>query len=327
MRNVREVLRLSLGEGLSVRKIAQSLGMSRPTVNRYILRAAAAELSWPLPAAMDDTMLAAALFKRPESSPQLRRPEPEWSDIHRELGRKGVTLMLLWTEWKELHPDGHQYSQFAVHYHRWASRIDLVMRHDHRAGEKLFVDFAGDTIKITNPVTGEITEAQLFVAVSGASNYTYAEACVSQEMPHWIAAHVHAFEYMESVPAALVCDNLLAGVRKAHRYEPEINASYLEMARHYGCTILPARARKPRDKAKVESGVLVAERWILASLRNHTFFSLAEANTAIRVRLEWLNARAFKKLPGSRRSLFEELDRPAMRPLPGGPTSTGNGSS
>ena len=316
MRNVREVLRLSLGEGLSVRNIAQSLGMSRPTVHRYMVRAVAAGLSWPLPATMDDTKLAEALFKRPESSPQLQRPEPEWTDIHRELGRKGVTLMLLWTEWKEQHPDGHQYSQFAVHYHRWARHIDLVMRHDHRAGEKLFVDFAGDTIKITDPVTGETSEAQLFVAVSGASNYTYAEACLSQEMPHWIAAHVHAFQYLGSVPAACVCDNLLAGVKKAHRYEPEINASYLEMARHYGCTILPARKGKPRDKAKVESGVLVAERWILASLRNHTFFSLAEANAAIRVRLEWLNSRAFKKLPGSRRSLFEELDRPAMRPLP-----------
>ncbi len=197
-------------------------------------------------------------------------------------------------EYKQRHPDdGYQYTQFCDHYHRFARRLDLVMRQDHRAGEKLFVDFAGATLPIVNPLTGEITQAQVFVAVSGASSYTYAEACPSQEMPHWIAAHVRAFESMGAVPAIIVCDNLRAGVTRPHRYEPDINQSYLEMACHYGCAIIPARGGKPRDKAKVESGVLVAERWILACLRNRTFFSLAEANAAIRELLERLNRRPF----------------------------------
>jgi transposase len=190
------------------------------------------------------------------------------------------------------------------------------MRQVHKAGEKLFVDYPGQTIPITDPLTGEITQAEVFVAVLGASNYTYAEAFPSQELPHWIAGHVHAFEHMGVVPQILVPDNLRSGVTKAHRYEPEVNRTYQEMASHYGVAVIPARARKPRDKAKVEAGVLIVERWILARLRNQTFFSLAELNFAIRALLVWLNDRPFKKLPGTRRSLFEDLDRPAMRPLP-----------
>jgi transposase len=193
------------------------------------------------------------------------------------------------------------------------------MRQEHRAGEKLFVDFAGPTIPITDPRTGEITAAQLFVAVLGASSYTYAEALPSQELPHWIAAHVHAFSFLGGCTRLIVPDNLKAGVTRAHRYEPDINPTYAEMAAHYGTAVIPARPRKPRDKAKAESGVLVVERWILAALRHRTFFSIAEANEAIRERLAWLNARPFKKLPGSRASLFAELDRPALRPLPAVP--------
>ena len=190
------------------------------------------------------------------------------------------------------------------------------MRQEHRAGEKLFVDFAGQTIPIVDPHTGEEWQAQLFVAVLGASSYTYAEALATQALPDWIAGHVHAFAFFGGCPRIIVPDNLRAGVSRAHRYEPELNRTYAEMAAHYGCAVIPARPRKPRDKAKVEAGVLLAERWILAALRNRTFFGLAEANAAIAERLTWLNARPFRKLPGSRRSQFEALDRPALRPLP-----------
>jgi transposase len=232
------------------------------------------------------------------------------------LRRKGVTLQLLWMEFKQRCPEGHQYTQFVQHYRQWAGRLDVVRRQDHRAGEKLFLDFSGQTLPITDPVTGVVAAAQLFVAVLGASNYTYAEALPSQELLHWIAAHVRMFEYLGGVPEILVPDNLRSGVTRTHRYEPELNPTYLEMAAHYGCAVIPTRPYKPQDKAKVEAGVLLVERWILASLRHQTFFSLAEANLAIRERL---NERHFQKLDGSRRCLFEQLDRPALRPLPDRP--------
>jgi|GEM_PF-5221 len=251
------------------------------------------------------------------------RPHPDWEEIHRELRRPHVTLQLLWQEYKERHPDGFQYSWFAEHYRLWARKLDVVLRQEHRAGEKLFVDFAGRTIPIVDPATGQTSQAPFFVGVLGASNYTYAEATPSQELPHWIAAHVHAFEYIGGVPQIVVPDNPRVGITRAHRYEPELNRTYQEMAAHYRCAIIPARPRKPRDKAKVEAGVLVAERWILASIRNLTFFSLTEANAVIAERLEWLNDRPFKKLPGSRRSLFESLDRPQLAPLPDRPYEFG----
>jgi transposase len=268
---------------------------------------------------MDDRELEARLYRRVAVLPAHQRPQRDWAQVHRELRRKGVTLQLLWVEFKERCPEGHQYTRFVQHYRQWAGRLDVVLRQDHRAGEKLFLDFPGPTLPITDPVTGVVTPAQLFVAVLGASNYTYVEAVPSQELLHWIAAHVHLFEYLGGVPEILVPDNLRAGVTRAHRYEPEVNPTYLEMAAHYGCAVIPARPYKPRDKAKVESGMLLVERWILASLRHQTFFSLAEANCAIRERLDRLNERPFQKLEGSRRSLFEQLDRPALRPLPDRP--------
>jgi transposase len=222
-------------------------------------------------------------------------------------------------EYKEREPEGYQYTQSCRHYRTWQGRLDLVMRQEHRAGEKLFVDFPGMTLPIVDPDTGEVWQAELFVAVLGASSYTYAEAFASQTLPDWIAGHVHSFEAFGGCPRLIVPDNLKAGVTRAHRYEPEINPTYAEMSAHYGCAVIPARAGKPRDKAKAESGVLVAERWILAALRQRTFFSLAEANAAIAERVAWLNARPFKKLPGSRQRMFEELDRPALRPLPARP--------
>ena len=316
MRKIREILRLALGEGLSRRTTAAATGLPYSTVADHLVRAAAAGIGWPLPDDMDDAQLEARLFARAESPPTASRPLPDWPSVHRELRRKGVTLQLLHMEYKEREPDGYQYTQFCRHYRAWERHLDVVMRQEHRAGEKLFVDFAVQTIPITDPATGEITGAQLFVAVLGASSYTYAEALPSQELPHWIVAHVHALTFFGGCASLIVPDNLRSGVTRAHRYEPEINPTYAEMAAHYGAAVVPTRPRKPRDKAKAEQGVLLAERWVLAALRHRTFFSLAEANAAIRERLAWLNARPFKKLPGSRASLFAELDRPALRPLP-----------
>ena len=317
MRKIREALRLCLAEGLSPRQAGIATGLPRSTVRRYVVRAVEAGLGWPLPPELDDRALEERLYGRAAPAPSAdQRPVPDWAVVHRELRRKSVTLQLLWTEYRASCPDGFGYTWFTERYRAYAGRLDVVLRGDHRAGERLFLDFAGQTIPITDPLTGEIWQAQLFVAVLGASNYTYAEALPSQAEVHWTAAHVRAFEFFGAAPAILVPDNLKAGVTRPHRYEPILNASYAELAAHFGCAILPARPKKPRDKAKVESGVLVAERWIAAALRNRTFFSIAEANRAIAERVAWLNNRPFKKLEGSRASLFAELDRPAMRPLP-----------
>lgn len=316
MRKVKEVLRLKWGSGLSHRQIARSCGIARPTVAEYLRRAKAAGLSWPLPEGLEEGALERLLFPLPASMPLEARPTPDWSQVHRELRRKGVTLSLLWQEYKAVMPEGYQYSAFCEHYRAWAGKLDLVMRQTHRAGEKLFVDYAGQTVPVVDRLSGEIQPAQVFVAVLGASNYTYAEATWTQALPDWIGSHVRALTYFGAVPECLVPDNLKSGVSAAHRYEPELNPTYAEMAAHYEVAVLPARAAKPRDKAKVEVGVQVVERWILARLRHHPFFSLPELNAAIRVLLDGLNRRPFKKLPGSRLSLFEQLDRPAMRPLP-----------
>lgn len=315
MRKIKEVLRLTHQAGLSEREIAGSLGIAASTVHRYLDRATRAGLSWPLPAELDEAGLERRLFPPlpPSSQP---RTAPDWGWVHRELRRKGVTLQLLHLEYKQAHPDGYQYSRFCELYAQWAGRVDLVMRQTHRAGDKLFVDYAGATFPIY-PVDGPAWAAELFVAVLGASNYTYAEASPSQQLPDWIGAHVRAFEYFQAVPALLVPDNLRSGVTKSHRYEPLLNRTYAEMAAHYGTAIMPARANKPRDKAKAEVGVQIAERWILASLRNEHHASLAEANAAIAGKLEWLNNRPFAKLDGTRALLFAQLDKPAMRPLPG----------
>lgn len=316
MRRIKDVLRLQAA-GLSRRQLAKSCGIARSTVAEYLKRAEAAGLSWPLPESLDDAELEKRLFPPPVTVPAEQRAVPDWAVVHRELKRKGVTLQLLWDEYKEGNPEGFQYSWFCEHYRAWQGKVDVVMRQDHRAGEKLFVDYAGQTKEIVDRDTGEVRDAQIFVAVLGASNYSYAEATLSQTLPDWIGSHVRTFAYFGAVPAIVVPDNLKSGVHLAHRYEPELNATYAEMGRHYGVAIIPTRSAKPRDKAKVESGVLVVERWILARLRNRTFFSLGELNAAIAELLEELNQRPFKKLPGNRRELFETLERPAMMPLPG----------
>ena len=273
MRQVYEVLRLKWGQGLSERKIAQSLGISRPAVAEYVHRAQAAGLSWPLPTTYDAGALERLLFPSVPARAPATHVVPDWTTVHRELKRKGVTLFLLWQEYKAVTPDGMQYSWFCHTYRAWARQLDLVMRQTHRAGEKLFVDYAGQGIPIVNRHSGEVHEAAIFVAVLGASNYTYAEATWSQSLPDWIGAHVRTFATLGGVPEIVVPDNLKAAVTRTHRYEPEINRTYTDLAQHYGFAVIPARAAKPRDKAKVEVGVQVVERWMLARLRHHTFFS------------------------------------------------------
>jgi transposase len=316
MRQIRNVLRLHFAEKLSVRDTAMSLAMARSTVADYLIRSRVAELSWPLPEEMDDDQLERRLF--PEMAKvRSTYPQPDFEVMKKELTKKGVTLQLLWFEYRELHPDGYGYSQFCQRYRDWRRRRDVVMRQDHKAGEKMFVDFPGLTIPIYDAQTlGIAFEAELFVAVLGASSYLFAEALRSQELIHWVGAHVHAFEFFGGVPEIVVSDNLRSAVTKAHRYEPDLNTTYQELATHYGTALIPARPYKPRDKAKVEAGVLLAERWIVAVLRHRRFTSLAQLNEVIAGLVARLNEKSFKKLEGSRASLFAELDQPALRPLP-----------
>ena len=319
MRKIREVLRLKWECSLSNRAIARSCSISHSTVGEYIRRAEEAGLSWPLPDEMDEDRLFELLFPKPPNPGSRVIPCPDWSWIHAELRKKSVTLRLLWVEYREDHPTGYGYSQFCALYRRWAKRLNPSMRLTHKAGEKVFVDYAGQTVPIVDPETGEIHQAQVFIGVLGASNYTYVEAQWSQELPNWIGGHVRMFAFFGGVPEIVVPDNLKAGVKNPCRYEPDLNPTYQDLAEHYGVAVIPARSGKPKDKAKAEAGVQVAERWILARLRNRTFFSLAELNHAIRDLLGPLNERTMKHLERSRRELFELLDRPTLRPLPDQP--------
>ena len=316
MRTIKEVLRLKWELKLTNQQISQSCNIARSTIREYLERALNAGLSWPLVPDLDDGQLETILFPLSPSPLSEQRSLPAMEYIHKELGRKGVTLRLLWLEYKQGNPEGYQYSQFCLLYHRWRDKLDVSLRQNHRAGEKLFVDYAGQTIPITDAVSGQTRDAYLFVATLGASSYTFAWASLSQDLPSWIETHVRAFHFIGGVPEILVPDNLKSGVTKPCYYEPDINPTYYELARHFGAVIIPARVRKPKDKAKVESAVLVAERWILAALRNHTFFSIAELNRAIAEKLEELNNRKFQKIDGSRWSLYESIDRPALKPLP-----------
>jgi transposase len=320
MRRIREILRLKFEAGLSQRAIARAIGVSNSTISELFSRLALAGLGWPLPEGISDTELEARLYReRGEAVADAR--EPDWAEVHEKLSEKHVTLRLAWQEYRADHPEGYGYSWFAERYRAWQRRIDVVMRQDHKAGEKLFVDWAGDTLPYVDTTSGEVRQASLFVAVLGASNYTYAEACADQRSESFLAAHVHAFAFFGGAPELIVPDNLKTGVTRSDRYEAEIAAPYAELAAHYGAAVLPARVRRPRDKAKVEVGVLVAYREIAAPLRRRTFYSLAELNEAIGVRLAALNARSFQKLPGSRRSVFAEREAPLLRPLPAEPFS------
>jgi transposase len=317
MRKIREVIRLKWTSGLSNRAIARSCRIAHSTVSEYLARAEQAGLRWPLPEDLDEEGLYQLLFpEQVQEAEKPARPMPDWEWVRKELKKRSVTRRLLWEEYREEHPDGYGYSQYCDLYRRYVKKLDPPMRQNHKAGEKLFVDYAGDTVPITNPETGEVWQAQIFVAVQGASSYTYAEAQASQEMANWIGGHVRAQAFFGGVTQIIVPDNLKQGVKSPCWYDPDLNETYLELAQHYNVAILPTRVRKPRDKAKVEVGVQVVERWILARLRNRTFFSLGELNRAIHRLLEDLNNRKMEHLAKSRRELFVELDQPALRPLP-----------
>jgi transposase len=310
------VLRLKAA-GVSERQIAAAVGVVRSTVQLCLRRAKEAGIDWPLAETLSETELNERLYRREVPSViRAARPMPDFVKIHAELARPGVTRWLLWQEYKTAHPDGWQYSVFCEQLKRWLMTQEPVLRQHHAPGDKLFVDYAGQTVLITDRYTGEVRAAQIFVGVLGCSNLTYAEATWTQQLPDWLGAHVRMLDYFGGVPAAIVPDNLKSAVHRALRYEPELNPSYQDFAEHYEVTILPARVKKPRDKAKVEAGVLIVERWILARLRNRTFFSLGELNAAIAELLEDLNTRPFKKLEGCRRSRFAALEASVLRPLP-----------
>jgi len=317
MRKIKEVLRLKWASHQSNRAIARSCRISHSTVREYLKRASTAGLQWPLPEDLDEESLYARLY--PESQGTGRKVDqaiPDWEHIHQELKKRNVTLRLLWVEYREAHPEGYGYSQYCELYRRYVGQLDPPMRLQHRAGEKLFVDYAGDTIPVSDPGYKDLRSAQIFVAVLGASNYTYAEAQPSQELVHWIGGHVRAFTYLGGVPEIVVPDNLKQGVKHPSWYEPDLNPTYQELAQHYDLAVIPARVKHPRDKAKVEVGVQVVERWILARLRHQTFVSLSGVNRAITDLLQELNQKPMEHLEKSRRQLFEELDQPVLRPLP-----------
>ena len=316
MRTIKEVLRLKWEKKFSNKQVAQSCNIARSTVREYVGRAQSAGLSWPLASDLNDGQLEALLFPPPPTYTSEKRGLPDMEYIRKELTRKSVTLNLLWLEYRQANPDGYQYSQFCHHYHQWSDKLDVCLRQTHRAGEKAFIDYAGQTIPVTDPETGETREAVLFLSSLGASSYTYAWASLSQDLSSWIEANVRALTFFGGVPEILVPDNLKTGIKRPCYYEPDINPTYHKMAQHYGTVVIPARIRKPKDKAKVESAVLVAERWILAALRNHTFFSIEELNKAIAEKLQELNNRKFQKMNASRRSLYETIDQPALKALP-----------
>ena len=319
MHQIKDILRLRYEAGLSQREIARSLNLSVGVVSKYLQLAAAAGIRWPLPEDLDETSLAQKL-QPPTSVASPISPLPDFLQLHQELRHKGVTLQLLWEEYTVQYPaDHYSYSHFCVLYREFKRRLSPTMRQTHAPGDKVFVDYCGPTVPVVDAITGEILKAQIFVAVLGASNYTYAEATWTQRLPDLIGSHRRAFEFFGGVPRLVVPDNLKSGVTDACRYEPLLTRTYTEMLAHYRTAALPARPYKPRDKAKVEVGVQIVERWILARLRKQTFFSLIELNLTIKDLLLQLNRKPFKKLPGSRNSQFAALDQPALRPLPSQP--------
>jgi transposase len=322
MRHAREVLRLKFVGGVPTREIARRIGIAPSTVRTTIRRFQAAGLNWPLPDNITDAVLEARLFPEAGTKQGHRRQgEPDWASIHRELKRKHVTLSILWDEYIAHNPEGYRYSRFCELYRSWEGKLSVTMRQTHVGGDKLFVDYAGDTVPvIVDRLTGETRQAQIFVAVMGASNFTYVEATWTQTLGDWIGAHTRAFAALGGVPRLVVPDNAKVAVIKACLYEPQVNRTYAEMAAHYGTAILPTRPHRPRDKAKVEAAVLIIERWILARLRHRRFYSLAELNAAISELLTRLNEqRLIRRLGRTRRQLLEELDRPALKPLPNEP--------
>jgi len=317
MRNIRDILRLKLASELSIRQIKASTKVSVGTIQKLLSKANEMGLSWPLPDGLDDNQLAQMFYPGADTRVSSRHQVPNWTNVHQELKRKGMTKQLLWEEHAERYPNRcYSYSQFCDRYRHWCGQQKRSMRQIHKAGEKAFVDYCGPTVPIVNAGTGEMRSAQIFVGVLGASNYTYAEATYTQSLPDWLGSHVRMLEYFDGCPDMIIPDNLRSAVSKACRYDPELNPCYQQLAEHYQVAIVPARPYKPKDKSKAEVAVQIVERWILARLRHHTFFSLAELNQCIRVLLDDLNTRPFKQLPGNRLQAFEQLDKPALKPLP-----------
>jgi transposase len=316
MRKLKEILRLKYSCQLSHRQIARSLSVSSGTVSNYVNRATQLGISsWPIPDKWDDAALNQSFFNTKIQRHQLVLPD--WSVVHQELKHKTMTLLLLWDEYVERHPDSHySYNHYCRLYKSWLKCQKPSMRQNHKAGEKLFVDYCGPTMKIVDPNTGEYRTAQVFVAVMGASNYTYAEATWSQKLEDWVMSHSRCFEFLGGVPELIIPDNLKSGVTKACRYEPDLNPTYQQLAAHYNTVIVPARPYKPKDKSKAEVGVQIVERWIMARLRHESFFSLRQLNLRIQELLIDLNQRKMKKHPGSRLSQFELLDKPVLKSLP-----------
>ena len=316
MRKIKEILRLKYDAGLSYHQIARGTNVSTSTVHDIIGRYNKTNLTWPLPAELECEKALGNLLYPEQPTAAAQKPEPDMTLIYKELKRKSVTLMLLWEEYKAINPDGYQYSYFCEKFNNWRAKLNPVLRQFYRAGERTEVDYAGQTMLITDPQTGETHKAYIFVTILAASNYAYAEAVLSVDLASWINSHVRAFTFFGGVTELVVPDNPKTGINHPCRYEPELNRTYAEMGAHYGMAIIPARPRRPKDKPRAENGVQNVERRILARLRNRTFFSLEELNQAIWAELKLLNEKPFQKLDGSRQSLYEELEKPALKPLP-----------
>lgn len=316
MKKLREVFRLKFELGYSNRQIGQSVNISPGTVSEYLSLFKVCGFTWETIAKESDERLEQMIYRHPSSAGALSRPHPDWSEVRMELQKKGVTLLLLWNEYKAQYPDGLGYTQFTKLYRRYAKTLDPVMRFTHKAGEKTFVDYAGLTMEWIEPTTGEIHTAQIFVGCLGGSSLIFAEATASQSLPNWIGSHVRLFETFGGVSEILVPDNLKSGVHKAHRYDPDLNQTYHEMALHYNIAVIPTRIVSPRDKAKAESAVQCVERSIIAPLRHQTFTSLAEINQAIRIKLTELNNKPMQRIGLSRCQQFEQTEKAALKPLP-----------
>jgi transposase len=317
MRKLRDILRLKLQSGLSVRQIHRSLRMSVGTVSKILQKAQTLELDYPVIMQLDDSELAKLFYPNADTRLSNEFEMPDWFTIHKELMAKGMTRYLLWEEYAEQYPTrSYGYAQFCHHYLKWSKQQKRSMRQIHKAGEKLFVDYAGQTVPIVCGSSGEVRTAQIFVAVMGASNYTYAEATYTQTLSDWVQSHARCFTFLGGVPEIVVPDNLKSGVTKACNYDPDVNPTYQQLAVHYGVAIVPARPYKPKDKAKAEVGVQIIERWILARIRYMTFFSLAELNQTIKALLDDVNNRHSMHLKGSRKDWFEAIDKPNLSPLP-----------
>lgn len=316
MHKVKEIMRLRFEKELSFHKIAQSASVSSSTVSEVLVRVKNTGLEWSVLLELDEEKLKAMLYPPVKRKHAEYGPEPDYKFMYYELRKKSVTLLLLWEEYIQEYPGGYRYSYFCELYQKWCKSLNISLRQSYKAGEKMFLDYAGQTVPVIDLDTGQERAAQIFVAVLGASNCTYAEGTWSQDLPSWIKSHTHALEYFCGTTEIWVPDNLRAGVSQSCPYEPGINPTYQDMARHYGAVVMPTRVRRPKDKAKAESAVLLVERWILARLRNKVFHGLAELNKEIRKLLLDLNNRPLQKLGVSRQQLYETLDKPALRPLP-----------